>query len=123
MKPTKDSSVLIVFNVGSGTDDCAEIEILNLLIELVDPIAPLLFSGLALHFVLIDGGSGIEFGELSHERLVDFVIHLSETQLRALHLLEDRRVCHEVFDSCGKTRPSADVGIRGSVSYQISTEI
>lgn len=83
-----------------GADDRAKVEIVNLLLELVDPVAPLLLASLALHLVLDEGRGSVKVGECLLEGIVDLVVHLGEAQLRALHLLEDRPVCHEVFDSC-----------------------
>lgn len=97
---TKHSGILVILGIGTSANDGAKVEIVYLLVELVDPVAPLLFANLALHVVLVDGRSEIEIGEFGLEGIVDLVVHLGEAQLRPLHLLEDRPVCHEVFNSC-----------------------
>lgn len=97
---TKDGVVLLIFTIGPRADDCAKVEVFDLLVELVDPVAPLFLACLAFHLILIDSSGGIETREFFHEGLVDLVIHLSEAQLRALDLLQNRPVCHQMFDSC-----------------------
>lgn len=97
---TKNGVVLLILLISAVANDCAKVVVLDLLLELVDPFAPLLLAGLALHGVLVDGGGGVEVGELLHEGLVDLVVHLGQAQLGALDLLEDGPVGHEVLDSC-----------------------
>lgn len=64
---TEDGGVLVVLLVGASSDDCAKVEVIDLLLELVDPVAPLLLASLALHVILVDSGGGIEVGEFGHE--------------------------------------------------------
>lgn len=78
---TEDGRVLLILNISTGTNDRAKVEVVDLLLELVDPVAPLLLARLALHRVLVDGRRGVEFRELGLERLVDLIIHLRQAQL------------------------------------------
>lgn len=95
---TEDGGVLVVLDIGAGAQDCAEVVVVDLVLELVDPVAPLLLSGLALHLVLVDGTGRVEVGECLHEGCVDLVVHLGQAQLGALDLLQDGPVCHQVLD-------------------------
>lgn len=97
---TENSSVLVILVLGVRPDNRAKVEVVNRLLILHHPVAPLLLAGLALHLVLVDCRRRVEIGELFLEVCVDLVVHLGQPQLRARHLFEDCPVCHQVFDGC-----------------------
>jgi hypothetical protein len=92
--------VLAVLELGVCSDDCAVVVVVNFLLVCHDELAPSLLSVFALHLFLVYCGLGVEIGEVLLEMFVDFIIELSEAQLRAGHLLEDLPVCLDVLDDC-----------------------
>jgi hypothetical protein len=113
---SEDGALLGVVGLVARTEHGAEVEVLDLLLVLVDEVAPLLLSGLALHLILVYGGRGIEVGELLLEVLVDFVVELGQAKLGARHFLEDVPVCLHVLNdlamvSASNSGPAANIDI------------
>lgn len=75
---TKDSLVLAVLKGRIGTQQCAKVVVIDLVLVLVDKVSPAVLSCLALHLVLIDGRLGVVVGELLLEVLVDLVVDLGQ---------------------------------------------
>lgn len=99
---TENGGFLIILGIRTGTEHGAKVEVLDL-VPLHHPGAPLLLAGLALHLVLDEGPGGIEIGECFHERVVDIIVLLGQAKLRALDLLQNSPVCHEMFNRCNVT--------------------
>lgn len=58
----------------------AKVVVLNLRLVCIDEVPPPFFARLALHLVLVDGGLGVEIGELLFEVFEDLVVHFGQTQ-------------------------------------------
>jgi hypothetical protein len=95
---SKDGTLLGVVGLAAGTEHGAEVEVLDLLLVLVDEVAPLLLSCLALHLILVYCGRRIEVREFLLEVLVDFVVKLGQAKLGTRHFLEDVPVRLHVLD-------------------------
>lgn len=96
----KDRAVLIIVLLGVGTDQGAEVEVVDLLLVHGDELAPSLFALLTLHLVLVDGLAHIDLGKVLLEVLVDLVIVLGETELGTLDRLEDLPVRLHLLNGC-----------------------
>ena len=113
---SKDGALLGVVGLAARTEHGAEVEVLDLLLVLVDEVAPLLLSCLALHLVLVYGGRRIEVREFLLEVLVDLVVELGQAKLGAGHLLENVPVCLHVLDdlailSASSSDPTPNIDI------------
>lgn len=111
---TENSSILIILVLRVRPDDCAEVEVVNRLLVLHHPVAPLLLAGLALHVILDEVRRGVEVGEFFLEVCVDLVVHLGQAELRAGDLFEDGPVCHEVFDGCSGVSWNSRISVIGN---------
>jgi hypothetical protein len=74
----KYSLVLAILKLGVGPNDGAIIVVVDLLVVCSDELAPPLFSCLALHLLLIDGGGRVEIGKLLLKVFVDLIVELGE---------------------------------------------
>jgi hypothetical protein len=110
MRGTKDSLVLAVLKGRVGTQQCAEVVVVDLVLVLVDKVSPAVLACLALHLVLVDGRLGIVVGEFLLEVLVDFVVDLGQTQLGTGDLFENGPVGGHVLNSCRRQSATACLG-------------
>jgi hypothetical protein len=108
----KNGLILAVLELRVCPDDCAVVEVLDLLVVRHDKLAPLLFAVLALHLVLVYCGFRVKVGELRLEVLVDLIVELGEAQLGAGHLLEDLPVCLNVLHDC-----ALSLAVKGGASH------
>jgi hypothetical protein len=94
---------LCVFCLGTGADHGAKVVVIDLVLIRHHKFAPPLLALGALHYVLVNGGGGVELGEVFLQVLKDVVVQLGQTQGGALYSFEDRPVClHMLNDFDGK---------------------
>lgn len=95
---TENGRVLLIIHLGAISNHGAKVVVVHLLLIRHQELAPSLLAGLALHRVLVDGGTGVELGEVGLEMLVDFVVDLGQAEAGALDSFEDGPVCLHVLD-------------------------
>lgn len=99
---TKDGGVLAVLDLWTRPQHGTEVVVIDLLLVGRHELAPPLLSDLALHLILVNGGGGVELGEVGLEVFEYVVVHLGEAQRGALHLLEDGPVRLKMLHGCNR---------------------
>lgn len=114
---------MTILKLGIGPHYGAKVVVVDLLLICHHEVAPPLLAGLALHFVLVDGGGRVELGEVGLQVLVDLVIHLCETQRRALDFLENSPVCGHVLHGWRWGQPWCLAGISEAMGTTFHSEL
>lgn len=77
---TKNSSVLLILELRTGSQNSSEVIIVNLLVVGHHELPPPLLAGLALHLALIDRRGRVEVRKILLQVLVDIVIVFGQSQ-------------------------------------------
>lgn len=113
---TKDGAVLCVLVLGVGSQYGTEAIVVDLVLVRHHELAPPLLSLRALHLVLDNGLSRVEFGEVFAEVFVNVVIYLGQAQCAALDFLENGPVGLEVFDGWDDVVSETDGEVFGGMA-------